>query len=77
MSDTKFGSFKIPQEIFDELYELSGSSSAFKGFIIALSDEEGNPMVCTSCDSPMTENGLLKSLHDYLKSSGKEIQEDA
>ena len=77
MSENKFGSFEIPQRLFDELYELSGNSSAFKGFIVALSDEEGNPMVFTSCDSPMTENGLLKSLHDYLKASEKEIQEDA
>lgn len=66
MSEAKFSKFQIPQKVFDDLYEFSGDKDKFKGFIIAICDEKGDPLVCTSADSQLTENGLLKCLEDYI-----------
>jgi hypothetical protein len=66
MKSPKFKQFDLPQKILNELYELTGGKDCYKGFIFAYSDENGTPIVYTSCESQILENGLIKSLEDYL-----------
>jgi len=66
MSEAKFNDFKIPEKILEQLYELSGGSEAYKGFIIAYATESGEPIIHTKCDSQVTEYGLKKALETFL-----------
>tara|TARA_Y100000114_G_scaffold82129_1_gene75804 strand:+ start:113 stop:358 length:246 start_codon:yes stop_codon:yes gene_type:complete len=66
MDKAKFKEFKLPKKILSQLYELTGGAEAYKGFIIAYSDENGTPVIYTSCDSKITESGLIKSIENYL-----------
>jgi|TARA_X000000950_G_C13794558_1_gene610852 hypothetical protein len=66
MEKPKFKKFEVPQKILDQLYELTGGPSSYKGFILAYSTEKGEPIVYTKCDTQVTEYGLLKALETYL-----------
>jgi hypothetical protein len=80
METPKFNEFKLPQKILSQLYELTGGAEAYKGFIIAYCDENGTPIIYTSCDSQITESGLIKSIEDYINDyseNGLEIDEEA
>ena len=66
MDKPKFKEFKLPKKILSQLYELTGGAEAYKGFIIAYCDEKGTPIIYTSCDSQITESGLVKSIENYL-----------
>lgn len=80
METLKFNEFKLPKKVLSELYELTGGAEAYKGFIIAYCDENGTPIIYTSCDSQITESGLIKSIEDYINDyseNGLEIDEEA
>lgn len=80
MDHPQFKEFTLPEKILNQLYELTGGSEAYKGFIIAYSDENGTPIIYTSCDSQITESGLIKSIENYLSehsASNFEITDDA
>ena len=80
METPKFNEFKLPKKILSQLYELTGGAEAYKGFIIAYCDENGTPIIYTSCDSQITESGLIKSIQDYINDyseNGLEIDEEA
>ena len=80
METPKFNEFKLPKKILSQLYELTGGAEAYKGFIIAYCDENGTPIIYTSCDSQITESGLIKSMEDYINDyseNGLEIDEEA
>jgi hypothetical protein len=66
MEKPKFKEFKLPNKLLTQLYELTGGKQSYKGFIMAYSDENGTPIVYTNCESQVLENGLIKSLEDYL-----------
>ena len=70
--------FCVPSEMVDNLYELSGGSDRYKGVIMAVSSENGKPLVYSKFDCGMTELALVKTLEDYLKDTeegrGGEIQ---
>ena len=66
MTEPKFRQFKLPEKILNELFELTGSKDAYKGFIIAYCDEKGTPIVYTSCESQIIESGLIKSIESYI-----------
>jgi len=67
MEKPKFKQFQLPEAILNQLYELTGGADCYKGFFIAYCDEEGSPIIYTSCDSQITESGLLKSMENFLK----------
>ena len=80
METPKFNEFKLPKKILSQLYELTSGAEAYKGFIIAYCDENGTPIIYTSCDSQITESGLIKSMEDYINDyseNGLEIDEEA
>ena len=62
MDKLKFKEFTLPEKILNQLYELTGGPEAYKGFIIAYSDENGTPIIYTNCDSQITESGLIRSI---------------
>ena len=67
MDQLKFKEFTLPEKILNQLYELTGGPEAYKGFIIAYSDENGTPIIYTNCDSQITESGLIRSIENYLE----------
>jgi hypothetical protein len=75
MDKPKFKEFKLPKKILTQLYELTGGAEAYKGFIIAYSDENGTPIIYTSCDSKITESGLIKSIEDYINDYSENLRE--
>lgn len=75
MDKPKFKEFKLPKKILTQLYELTGGAEAYKGFIIAYSDENGTPIIYTSCDSKITESGLIKSMEDYINDYSENLRE--
>lgn len=72
METPKFKEFKLPSKILNQIYEVTGGKGHYKGFIIAYADENGNPIIYTSCESQILENGLVKSLEDYLSTHSME-----
>ena len=59
--------FSIPTEMVDKLYELSGGADKYKGVILAVSSENGKPLVYCKFDCGMTEFALVKALENHLK----------
>ena len=59
--------FSIPSEMVDKLYELSGGPDKYKGVIMAVSSENGKPLVYSKFDCGMTELALIRTLQDYLE----------
>ena len=59
--------FRVPTEWVEKLYELSGGADKYKGVLLALSSEQGDPLIYFKYDSGMTESALRKSMFDYLK----------
>ena len=80
MDKPKFKQFSLPEKILSQLYELTGSSESYKGFIIAYSDENGTPVIHTNCESQITESGLIRCLENYLSTYSEnnfEVTDDA
>ena len=61
--------FSIPTEMVDKLYELSGGADKYKGVILAVSSENGKPLVYCKFDCGMTEFALTKALENHLASA--------
>jgi len=59
--------FHIPSEMVDKLYELSGGADKYKGIIMAVSSENGQPLIFQRFDCAMTELALLKALDGFIK----------
>lgn len=78
MSKPKFKKFKVPEQILQQLYELTGSPEAYKGFIIAYVTEDGEPVIHAKCDCQITEYGLTKALETFIaESEGFPVDIDA
>ena len=60
------GKFKIPENFFDQLYELSGSLDKNKGFIVFYIDENGSARVRQKFDSQATEFAINKIIEIFL-----------
>lgn len=60
------GSFVMPQNILDKIFNLSGAADQNKGFILAFVDQEGKPIIYTKAQNQIIEMGLRKSLEKYL-----------
>jgi hypothetical protein len=59
--------FRLPTEWVDKIYELSGGADKYKGVLMALSSEQGDPLIYFKYDSGMTEAALTKTMTDYLR----------
>jgi hypothetical protein len=68
--------FCIPTEMVDKLYELSGGADKYKGVIMAVSSENGKPLIYCKFDCGMTEFALTKALENHLQHASNEIIEE-
>ena len=64
--------FCIPSEMVEKIYELSGGVDKYKGVLMAVSSENGKPLVYSKFDCGMTELALVKTLEDYLRNMQEE-----
>jgi len=63
----EFQSFSFPPSLIQKIYELSGGTDDHsKGFLMAYTDQNGNPMVICKAGSPIVEMGIRKALEKYL-----------
>lgn len=58
--------FKVPDQLLQKIFEISGDSDHNKGFILAMVDQTGKPVVFTKSQSQIVDMGLRKSLEKYL-----------
>lgn len=70
--------FELPENLLEKLYELSGGSDKYKGFILCNCSENGSPTIFSKFDSTVVELGLRKTLEQWLLSneSNKEDYND-
>ena len=68
--------FCIPIEMVEKIYELSGGADKYKGVIMAVSSENGKPLVYCKFDCSMTEFALTKALENHLDHPPKESSEE-
>ena len=66
MAEPKFKKFMLPEKLTNQLYELTGSKNAYKVYIIAYCGEDGTPVIYSSCDTQITEAGLMRCLEGYI-----------
>lgn len=58
--------FIMPDSLLEKIYELSGDSEKYKGFILCAASESGSPMVYSKFDSIVSDYALRKSLEQWL-----------
>ena len=64
------GAFRIPPSLLEKLYDFTGdSSSQTKGFLLAYTDQNGNPVVLSRAGTQIIEMGIRKALEKYLMES--------
>ena len=61
----KFNKFEIPDSFLNTLYELTGSESKNKGYVVCYIDEDGNGQIKQKFDSQATEFALTKFLEIF------------
>lgn len=59
-------SFKIPDSILNEIYELTGESSSNRGFLLACVGQDGRPFIYSRSETQVIELGIRKALEQYL-----------
>jgi hypothetical protein len=58
--------FRVPQQLLEKIFELSGDSEHNKGFVLCMVDQTGKPVVFTKSQNQIVDMGLRKSLEKYL-----------
>ena len=58
--------FVFPSNLLEQLYELSGGSDKYKGFILTVCNPDGSPQIFTRFDSMVTSLGMKRALEQYL-----------
>ena len=58
--------FRVPQQLLEKIFELSGNSEHNKGFVLCMVDQTGKPLVFAKSQSQIVDMGLRKSLEKYL-----------
>ncbi|MDB4348290.1 hypothetical protein OAA62_00080 [bacterium] len=59
-------SFKIPDSILNEIYELTGESSSNRGYLLACVGQDGRPFIYSRSETQVIELGIRKALEQYL-----------
>ena len=73
LEDEENSEFSIPTEMVDKLYELSGGADKYKGVIMAVSSENGKPLIYCKFDCGMTEFALTKALENHFHHPANEL----
>jgi CO dehydrogenase/acetyl-CoA synthase gamma subunit (corrinoid Fe-S protein) len=71
MSDDK-NIFSIPEGLVEKIYEISGDSEKYKGLIMVVANESGDPIIYSKFDSSIMDLALRKALQEYLQKADNE-----
>jgi hypothetical protein len=58
--------FKIPENLLNELFELTGESESSRGFLLACVGQDGRPFIYSKSASQVVELGIRKAIEEYL-----------
>jgi len=58
--------FSIPENFLKQIYEFSGGAENYKGMILIMCNEKGEPNIYTQYDSSVVELGLKSALRNFL-----------
>ena len=62
-------SFKLPEQVLEQLYEFSGSGDHSKGFLLIFVGQNGAPLIFSKTQNQIIEMGLRKAVEQYLQQS--------
>lgn len=68
MSDINFEDlpdFKIPENVLNEIYDLTGESENSRGFILFCVGQNGSPFIYKRSSNQVIELGLIKAMEEY------------
>lgn len=69
------GTFSIPEGLVEKIYEISGDSDKYKGVIMVVANESGEPIIYRKFDSVVMQLALEKAIEEYLRKSQTEADE--
>jgi|TARA_R110000772_G_scaffold45926_1_gene104989 hypothetical protein len=58
--------FSVPENFLKQIYEFSGGAEIYKGMILIMCNEKGEPNIYTQYDSSVVELGLKSALRNFL-----------
>lgn len=58
--------FSVPENFLKQIYEFSGGAENYKGMILIMCNEKGEPNIYTQYDSSVVELGLKSALFNFL-----------
>jgi hypothetical protein len=65
--------FQLPKKLQRDLFEASGAADKYKGFILVINNERGDPMIFNEAEAGCIHFGLIKGLEKWLfEQSGSE-----
>ena len=59
--------FSVPENFLKQIYEFSGNADNYKGMILIMCNEKGEPNIYTQYDSTVVELGLKSATKDFLE----------
>lgn len=67
--------FSIPENFLQKIYEFSGGADNYKGMILIMCNEKGDPNIYTQYDSTVVELGLKSAFSNFLKNKQETTQQ--
>lgn len=71
----KENDFVFPDNLLEQLYELSGGSDKHKGFIFCVCNPDGSPQIFSRFDSMVTSLGMKRAVEEYATNSDVDLSE--
>ena len=59
--------FKMPTNLLEKIFDLSGNHDVGKGVLVAYLTQEGNPVIFMKASGKIIEMGLRKATECYLE----------
>ena len=59
--------FKMPTNLLDKVFDLSGDREVGKGVLVAYLTQDGSPVIYMKTNSKIVEMGLRKAMESYLE----------
>jgi len=58
--------FKMPTNLLDKVFDLSGDREVGKGVLVAYLTQDGSPVIYMKTNSKIVDMGLRKAMETYL-----------
>lgn len=65
--------FLFPTKLVEQIYEISGGADSYKGVILCVCSQKGEPQVYTRFDSMITALGMKTALGQWLSDQESEF----